>query len=119
MRPVADSFDLSPDRRLHAVAEILARGIRRHLAITQASSQFSAVRTSEISPDSIPSALAIPPDKSVTVLAGQLSGESNSPGDSDVIGQWERNGGLGAARDRQAVERNAEVFGVPTASLEG
>jgi hypothetical protein len=69
MRPDADSFVLSPDRGLQAVAEILARGLRRHLAITQASPKFSASRTSEISPESTPSALAIPPHKSVTVQA--------------------------------------------------
>ena len=69
MRPNSDSSDLSPDRRLQAIAEILARGLRRHLAITQASPQFSAGRTSEISPESTPPALAIQPDKSVTVQA--------------------------------------------------
>ena len=73
MRPIpsADSpFPiLTPDRRLALVAEVLARGVRRHLA-SSAWAALSAGRSSENPENPSRSALASHPETSVTVHAG-------------------------------------------------
>ncbi len=61
---------LTPERRLADLAEVLARGVRRHLAIAAQSAALSAGRSSEILRFSSPSALELSADKSVNVHAG-------------------------------------------------
>jgi hypothetical protein len=60
---------LTPERRLALVAEVLARGVRRHLA-GAARAALSAGRSSENPEKTSPSGLASGPEKSVTVHAG-------------------------------------------------
>ena len=60
----------APEARRRAVAEVLARGVRRHLSITLPGGAFSAGRSSGNPSETPPSGLASGPDKSVTVHAG-------------------------------------------------
>jgi hypothetical protein len=70
--PFADSPfpTLTPERRLALVAEVLARGVRRHLAIASQAAALSAGRSSENPEKPSPSGLASHPETSVTVHAG-------------------------------------------------
>jgi hypothetical protein len=76
MRPhIEPSVPVAPDtanamRRFQSVAEILARGVRRHLALGLLPPPFSTGRSSEKPSESQPSALASSPETSVTVHAG-------------------------------------------------
>jgi hypothetical protein len=69
--PSTDSpfLTLTPGRRLALVAEVLARGVRRHLAAT-ARAALSAGRSSENPGIQGPSGLASDLETSVTVHAG-------------------------------------------------
>jgi hypothetical protein len=68
MRPTQSSDTpfptLTPERRLALVAEVLARGVRRHLAISAQAAALSAGRSSENPEKPIPSGLASGPEKS-------------------------------------------------------
>jgi hypothetical protein len=72
MRPDRDPNPefTSPEARRPAVAEILARGVRRHLSTAPPSSAFSAGRSLENPSDSSGSELALLAEKSVTVPPG-------------------------------------------------
>jgi hypothetical protein len=75
MRPIPESpipnLDfLTPEARRRAIAEVLARGVRRYLSPLPSQPNFSAGRSSENPSDSSGSELASCPEKSVTVPAG-------------------------------------------------
>ena len=70
MRPDPDPEFASPEARLRAVAEVLARGVRRHLSPAPSEPAFSAGRSSENPLNSSGSELASSAEKSVTVPAG-------------------------------------------------
>ena len=72
MRPTSidsPSPVLTPERRLALVAEVLARGVRRHLDASDRAA-LSAGRSSGNPEKPSPSGLACLPEKSVTVHAG-------------------------------------------------
>jgi hypothetical protein len=75
MRPVPESpipnpDFLTPEARRRAIAEVLARGVVRHLSPLPSQPTFSAGRSSENPSDCSGSELASEPGKSVTVPAG-------------------------------------------------
>jgi hypothetical protein len=70
MRPVPDPEFATPDVRRRAIAEVLARGVRRFLSPPRSQPTFSAGRSSENPSDSSGSDLASGPEKSVTAPAG-------------------------------------------------
>jgi hypothetical protein len=70
MRPDSDPEFTAPDACRRAIAEVLARGVRRHLSPPPFRPAFRAGRSSENPSDSSGSALASGAEKSVTVPAG-------------------------------------------------
>lgn len=68
--PSPDPEFATPEARRRAVAEVLARGIRRQLSPAPPDPPFSAGRSLETPSDSSGSELALAAEKSVTVPPG-------------------------------------------------
>ena len=68
--PALHPVDLTPERRRALIAEVLTRGVRRHLSLAAQAGAFSAGRSLPNPEISSASELACLAHKSVTVTAG-------------------------------------------------